>query len=75
LDNDLKNQGFEVTKSGRGNWQCGWRFVELRLEKEDCQCTVMKKYWDFEVVQDSSKTITEQIICNQKMAVNFKLDK
>jgi hypothetical protein len=74
LDNDLKAQGFKVTNVSRGNFQYGWRFIQMDLIKDECECVVIKKYWDYEIVQDSSKMITEQIICNQEVRTNFKLN-
>ena len=74
LDDDVKRKGFEQVYGGRGNWQNGYRFVEIQLQKDDCKCHIFKKFWDFEVVQDSSLITTEQIICNQEVKVNFSLE-
>ena len=73
LDDDLKANGFELVHSGRGNWQSGYRLVNLTFKKDDCECLISKKHWYPDSVKSNEVVVTEQISCNHKGAGNFYL--
>lgn len=69
LDNELKRQGFKTIKSGWGNWANGPRIIELELKKDDCSCTIYKKYILKNRIEKNGKSkkfyqVNEKIVCN-----------
>lgn len=65
-DNYLRKLGFRVISSSHGNWDEGPRFMELDLIKDDCKCTVFKKYYYHDSLPDGAYNlrITEKLVCN-----------
>lgn len=61
LDDYLKDAGFEITSSGRGNWILGSRIVSLTLEKVHCKCEIKKLYYG---TGKKIEKVTERITCN-----------
>jgi len=60
LDNYLKNEGFEVVETGRGNWMKGPRILSMTLRKGSCYCRIDKLYYSLENC-DKKYKVTERI--------------
>jgi hypothetical protein len=56
----LKRKGFTQTDWGQGNWQQGPRIMMLTLQKGNCECEVIKRYYSTE---DTLFLPTESISC------------
>lgn len=64
IDNYLKNEGFEVVETGRGNWMKGPRIFSMTLRKDSCYCRIDKLYYS---IENSEKLrVTERIITIRK---------
>lgn len=58
----LEEQGFTIKRWERGNFAKGPRIVVVELEKEDCHCTVSKRYYT-NTISDEYWDMTETISC------------
>ena len=59
IDNYLKDEGFEVVETGRGNWMKGPRIFSMTLRKDSCYCRIDKLYYS---IENSEKLkVTERI--------------
>jgi hypothetical protein len=64
IDNYLKNEGFEVVETGRGNWMKGPRIFSMTLRKDSCYCRIDKLYYS---IENSTKLkVTERITTIRK---------
>jgi hypothetical protein len=64
IDNYLKNEGFEVVETGRGNWIKGPRIFSMTLRKDSCYCRIDKLYYS---IENSAKLkVTERITTIRK---------
>lgn len=64
LDDYLKNEGFEVVETGRGNWMKGPRIFSMTLRKDSCYCRIDKLYYS---IENSVKLkVTERITTIKK---------
>ena len=60
----LKQRGFKVSNSGRGNFPpLGPRIVIIELKRDNCTCEVSKKY--YATVSDTLYQMTEGISCKK----------
>jgi len=65
----LKREGWETTNGGGwGNWQKGPRFIKVDMKKGNCDCTVIKSYYNYHKMKDGyySLKVTEAIFCNKE---------
>ncbi|WP_070137945.1 hypothetical protein [Crocinitomix algicola] len=64
LVDKLEKQGFSIQKWTRGNFANGPRIVVVEMEKEDCHCTVSKKYYA-NTISSEHWEMTETIACTR----------
>ena len=64
IDNYLRDEGFEVVETGRGNWMKGPRIFSMTLRKDSCYCRIDKLYYS---IENSDKLkVTERITTVEK---------
>lgn len=68
IANRLKNQGFRVIESGKGNFTRGPRIVSKTLKKGGCFCMVSKVYYQTTV--DNVFEATERLVCMDSLTYN-----
>lgn len=59
----LKDNGFEITNWGRGNWMEGPRIVSFTMSNGKCECQIDKLYYSTE--NEDEYKVTERIKCSE----------
>ncbi len=62
----LEKKGFIQVDAGWGNWELGPRFLYLKYNKGNCNCTIVKKYYYNKKAKEGyfDLSVTERLICN-----------
>jgi hypothetical protein len=67
LIHKLKQKGFKIIDSGRGNWMNGPRIISYTLESDDFVCRVDKLYYSDSLNSKANKyKVTERFACLKK---------
>lgn len=60
----LKQKGFKIIDSGRGNWMNGPRIISYTLESNDMACRVDKLYYSDSIESNDGKyKVSERLAC------------
>jgi hypothetical protein len=59
----LKAKGFDIVKTGRGNWAKGPRIISITMSNKKCECVVDKLYYS--TYQEGKYKVTERIKCEK----------